>query len=153
MLEVNPDGQSLLTLFAVSETKLQFAERLRKAMQAAGYAPRPAVLEREFNSRYWGKPMTLHGVRRWLLGETLPSQDKLLVLAEWLAITPQVLLFGDGVVQRVEQRRSRWDQGVGFEEREIFEAFLRLPVPQRRVVREVILAFARAYSAADTTLR
>ncbi len=122
-------------------------------MQAAGYAPRPAVLEREFNSRYWGKPMTLHGVRRWLLGETLPSQDKLLVLAEWLAITPQVLLFGDGVVQRVEQRRSRWDQGVGFEEREIFEAFLRLPVPQRRVVREVILAFARAYSAADTTLR
>lgn len=122
-------------------------------MQAAGYPARPAVLEREFNSRYWGKPMTLHGVRRWLLGETLPSQDKLLVLAEWLAITPQVLLFGDGVVQRVEQRRSRWDQGVGFEEREIFEAFLRLPVPQRRVVREVILAFSRAYSAADTTLR
>jgi hypothetical protein len=137
----------------VSETKLQFAERLRKAMQAAGYPARPAVLEREFNSRYWGKPMTLHGVRRWLLGETLPSQDKLVVLAEWLAISPQMLLFGDGVVQRVEQRRSRWDQGVGFEEREIFEAFLRLPVPQRRVVREVILAFSRAYSAADTTLR
>ncbi len=122
-------------------------------MQAAGYAPRPAVLEREFNSRYWGKPMTLHGVRRWLLGETLPSQDKLLVLAEWLAVSPQALLFGDTVGQRVEQRRSRWDQGVGFEEREIFEAFLRLPVPQRRLVREVILAFSRAYPAGDTTLR
>lgn len=122
-------------------------------MQAAGYAPRPAVLEREFNSRYWGKPMTLHGVRRWLLGETLPSQDKLLVLAEWLAVSPQALLFGDAVGQRVEQRRSRWDQGVGFEEREIFEAFLRLPVPQRRLVREVILAFSRAYPAGDTTLR
>jgi hypothetical protein len=137
----------------VSEIKLQFAERLRSSMQAAGYAPRPAVLEREFNSRYWGKPMTLHGVRRWLLGETLPSQDKLLVLAEWLAVSPQALLFGDTVGQRVEQRRSRWDQGVGFEEREIFEAFLRLPVPQRRLVREVILAFSRAYPAGDTTLR
>lgn len=139
---------------AVSETKLQFAERLRAAVQVAGYAPRPAVLEREFNSRYWGKPMTLHGVRRWLLGETLPSQDKLLVLAEWLAVPPQTLLFGDAATGlRVEQRKPRWDAGVGFEDRELFEAFLRLPVPQRRVVREVILAFSRAYSAAETTLR
>jgi len=137
----------------VSETKLQFAERLRSAMQAAGYVPRPAVLEREFNSRYWGKPMTLHGVRRWLLGETLPSQDKLLVLAEWLGVPPQTLLFGEQAVARVAQRKPRWDVEVGFEDRELIEAFLRLPVPQRRVVREVILAFARAYSVADNTLR
>jgi len=137
----------------VSETKLQFAERLRAAMQAAGYVPRPAVLESEFNSRYWGKPMTLHGVRRWLLGETLPSQDKLLVLAEWLAIPPQTLLFGEQAVARVAQRKPRWDSDVGFEDRELFEAFLRLPVQQRRVVREVILAFSRAYSAAYSTLR
>ena len=32
-------------------------------------------LEREFNTRYWGKPMTLHGVRRWLRGETLPTHE------------------------------------------------------------------------------
>ena len=114
-------------------------------MTAAGYAPRPAVLEREFNTRYWGKPMTLHGVRRWLLGETLPSQDKLVVLAEWLGVPPQELRFGPELVQRVEQRRHRWDRAVGYEEREIFEAFLRLPVPQRRVVREVIVAFSKAY--------
>jgi len=137
----------------VSDTKLQFAERLRSAMQTAGYVPRPAVLEREFNSRYWGKPMTLHGVRRWLLGETLPSQDKLLVLAEWLAIPPQTLLFGEQGVARAAQRKPRWGAEVGFEDRELFEAFLRLPVPQRRVVREVILAFSRAYSDPDITLR
>jgi transcriptional regulator with XRE-family HTH domain len=151
-------SQSALLLLgygpAVSETKLQFVERLRAAMQVAGYAPRPAVLEREFNSRYWGKPMTLHGVRRWLLGETLPSQDKLLVLAEWLAVPPQTLLFGDAASGlRVEQRKPRWDAGIGFEDRELFEAFLRLPVPQRRVVRDVILAFSRAYSETDSALR
>jgi transcriptional regulator with XRE-family HTH domain len=127
------------------DAKAQFAQRLREAMTAAGYAPRPAVLEREFNTRYWGKPMTLHGVRRWLLGETLPSQDKLVVLAEWLGVPPQELRFGPELVQRVEQRRHRWDRAVGYEEREIFEAFLRLPVPQRRVVREVIVAFSKAY--------
>ncbi len=127
------------------DAKAQFAQRLREAMTAAGYAPRPAVLEREFNTRYWGKPMTLHGVRRWLLGETLPSQDKLVVLAEWLGVPPQELRFGPEVIQRVEQRRHRWDRAVGYEEREIFEAFLRLPVPQRRVVREVIAAFSKAF--------
>ena len=58
----------------MDDAKTQFAERLREAMTAAGYEPKAAVLEREFNTRYWGKPMTLHGVRRWLQGETLPSQ-------------------------------------------------------------------------------
>lgn len=132
----------------MEKSKLEFARRLREAMRVAGYEPRPAVLEREFNQRYWGKAVTLHGVRRWLLGETFPSQDKLLVLADWLGVEPQALRFGDGVVTAVRERRKRWDEGVGYEEREIFEAFLRLPVPQRKTVREVILAFARAYPAA-----
>lgn len=127
------------------DAKAKFAQRLREAMTDAGYPARPEVLEREFNTRYWGKPMTLHGVRRWLLGETLPSQDKLVVLSEWLGVPPQDLRFGAEVVHRVEQRRHRWDRAVGYEEREIFEAFLRLPVPQRRVVREVIVAFSKAY--------
>jgi transcriptional regulator with XRE-family HTH domain len=88
--------------------------------------------------------MTLHGVRRWLLGETLPSQDKLLVLAEWLGVPPHVLRFGEEVTARIEERNARWDAGIGYQEREIFEAFLQLPVPARKTVREVIVAFAKA---------
>lgn len=126
-----------------------FAQRLREAMEAAGYEARPAVLEREFNTRHWGKPMTLHGVRRWLRGETLPSYEKLLVLAKWLAVPPQQLGFGDEIQQRVEQRRARWDRGVGYLERDVFEVFLKLPVPQRKVIREVILAFAKAHGQED----
>jgi transcriptional regulator with XRE-family HTH domain len=125
-------------------SKKQFADRLIQAMQNSGYVAKPAVLEREFNQRYWGKPMTLHGVRRWLLGETLPSQDKLLVLAEWLGVPPHVLRFGEEVTARIEERNARWDAGIGYQEREIFEAFLQLPVPARKTVREVIVAFAKA---------
>lgn len=126
-------------------TKKQFAQRLIVALESAGYPPKPSVLEREFNQRYWGKPMTLHGVRRWLLGETLPSQDKLVVLADWLGVPPHILRFGEEVSARIEERRARWDAGIGYQEREIFEAFLKLPVPQRKLIREVILAFIRAY--------
>ncbi len=131
----------------MENAKAQFADRLRVAMKAAGYDPKPAVLEREFNTRYWGKPMTLHGVRRWLRRETLPTHEKLLVLAEWLSVPPQQLNFGDEIQRKVEQRRARWDSGIGYQDRDIFEAFLKLPVPQRRLIREVILTFAKVHAA------
>ncbi len=130
-----------------SREKMAFAKRLSQAMLAAGYDDKPAVLEREFNTRHWGKPMTLHGVRRWLRGETLPSQDKLRTLAEWLGLTPQQLQFGRDSVHRVESPRNRWDADIGYQDRELLEAFLKLPVPQRKVVREVILAFTLAERA------
>ena len=122
-----------------------FSQRLAAAMEAAGYAAKPSVLEREFNLRYWGKSMTLHGVRRWLRGEVIPSHDKIVALAEWLRVTPQELGFGTEIEERIQKARKRWDEDVGYEERDIFEAFLKLPVPQRKVIREVILAFSRNY--------
>jgi transcriptional regulator with XRE-family HTH domain len=127
----------------------KFAQRLRDAMQAAGYEARPSVLEREFNLHYMGKPMTLHGVRRWLLGESLPRQDKLVALAEWLRIPPQELRYGAEIEKRVTQERARWDEGIGYQEREIFEAFLALPAPQRKILREVIQTFAKAFPAEE----
>lgn len=130
-----------------STAKQAFAKRLVEAMTAAGYDPKPSVLEREFNTRHWGdRPMTLHGVRRWLRGETLPGQDKLKTLADWLRIPIHELQFG--VTNRAEAPRPPWDQGLGgYQDREIFETFLKLPVPQRKVVREVIMAFAQAQAA------
>jgi transcriptional regulator with XRE-family HTH domain len=103
------------------------------------------VLEREFNLHYMGKPMTLHGVRRWLLGESLPRQDKLVALAEWLRIPPQELRYGAEIEKRIREERARWDEGIGYQEREAFEAFLALPPPQRKIVREVIFTFAQAH--------
>lgn len=128
----------------MDKVKAEFAQRLLAALERAGVPSRPSVIEREFNQRYWGKPITLHAARLWLRGETLPSHDKLLCLAEWLGVEPQTLRYGDAVPEAVRTRRRRWDTGVGYEEREIFELFLKLPVPQRKVAREVIVALARA---------
>jgi hypothetical protein len=46
----------------------------------------------------------------------------------------------------VVRYHQRWDEGVGFQEREVFDAFLRLPAPQRKIVREVILTFAKVHA-------
>jgi hypothetical protein len=123
------------------DSKNSFAVRLKQAMERAGYEARPSVLEREFNTRYWGKPMTLHGVRRWLLGETMPRNDKILVLAEWLGETPQSLGFGMEAADSEPPRRGF--RNTSYRDNELMDAVMSLPVAQRRVVREVILTFAR----------
>jgi transcriptional regulator with XRE-family HTH domain len=128
------------------EHKLEFAQRLRDAMVAAGLEPRPGVLLNLFNAHYWGRSVSFQAASRWLRGEAIPAQDKLLVLAEILKVEPEVLRFGQAVRHRVQEHRQRWDEGVGYQEREVFDAFLGLPAPQRKLVREVILAFAQVHA-------
>ena len=69
----------------------------------------------------------------------------MLVLAEALNVQPEVLRFGEAIRHAVNQKKKRWDEGVSYLERETFDAFLKLPAEQRKVVREVILTFAKAY--------
>lgn len=126
------------------DNKLEFAQRLRNAMVAAGLEPRPSVLLNLFNTHYWGRSVTFQAVTRWLRGEAIPAQDKLVVLANLLKIEPEVLRYGEGIRQSVREHRQRWDEGVGHLERETFDAFLQLPAPQRKIAREVILALAKA---------
>ncbi len=94
---------------------------------AAGLDPRPSVLLNLFNSRYWGRSVTFQAVSRWLKGEAIPAQDKLVVLAELLRVEPSVLRFGVQTQARLQARERRWEEGVGYTERETFEAFLNEP--------------------------
>lgn len=125
--------------------KADFAARLKAAMLEAGYEARPAVLEREFNQRYWGRSVTFQAVRHWLRGETVPEQDKLQVLAEWLNVEPQHLRFGDGVSGRVRERKARWEEAFSAEERALFDAYLLLPVEKRKLFCEVMKTFVTAH--------
>lgn len=124
--------------------KLEFAQRLRDAMAAVGLEPRPGVLLNHFNAHYWGRSVSFQAVSRWLRGEAIPEQDKLVTLAQLLKTEPDVLRFGEAVRHAVREQRARWDEGVGYLERETFEAFMGLPPAQRKLIREVILTFAKA---------
>lgn len=124
--------------------KTQFAEQLKSAMQAKGYEPKAAVLEREFNLRYYGKAITLHAAAKWLRGEALPRHDKVITLAKWLEIKPDELVYGLELKEEIEAKKAKWEENIGYQEREIFEIFINLPAPQRKIVREVILAFSKA---------
>ncbi len=127
------------------DEKLEFAARLAAAMRDAGYEARASVLETQFNTRYWGKPVTYQAVTRWLKGEAIPSQDKLQVLADWLKVEPQILRFGGEAIRSVQAKKKRWDEALAGPEREVMEAFIALPAEQKKVARAVILALANAH--------
>ena len=123
--------------------KREFSERLRVAMKAQKLEVSGPVLEREFNLRWLGNPVRRQTVWKWLNGEAIPTQDKLQELAKWLKVDSQHLRFGDHVQKHLKAEQKRWDEGVGYLERETFNAFLALPAAQRKIIREVILTFAK----------
>ncbi len=88
---------SFRAMEAIKERE-QFSRRLKKALISAGEGgDSPAALAREFNRRYPGKGISDYAARKWLLGESIPNQDKLRVLAQWLGVTNDWLRFGDNV--------------------------------------------------------
>lgn len=71
-----------------------FAERLRKAMKMAGYKVKPSALEALFNSSYFGNPVTFQAASSWLRGASMPTQEKLEVIAKALRQDAHFLRFG-----------------------------------------------------------
>jgi CheY-like chemotaxis protein len=108
-------GAAALVSDAVSPERARFQARLNKAMRFGGYDASPTLLAREFNSRFEGRSITIHAARKWLLGESIPTQDKLRVLANWLGVTAEWLRFGDAGLHtsgRATQPSSTSEEGL-----------------------------------------
>src|SRR5471030_718864 len=68
-----------------SNERESFSQRLQQALKNAHYSPdSPTRLAREFNIRFDGRPITVHAARKWLVGEAIPTQEKLRMMAQWL---------------------------------------------------------------------
>jgi transcriptional regulator with XRE-family HTH domain len=131
-------------MVTVSQTQA-FADRLRRALDAAGVRPSPTVVANEFNLRHWGRSITPHTARNWLLGQALPTQDKLVVLAEWLQVSPDELRFGKAASSS-RLSDAQFEQ-LDMADREMIHRYLSLQVADRKTVREVVAAMAVATGA------
>ena len=89
------------------DEKKACSQRLIAALKKAGVtATSPTRLAMEFNLHHRGRPVTTQGVHRWLLGSSIPSQDKIRTLAEWLNVSPEWLRFGDGGKKVTEEKSA-----------------------------------------------
>jgi transcriptional regulator with XRE-family HTH domain len=140
---LNPKVHKFKDMTPVSQTQA-FAERLRNALGAAGVHPSPTAVAHAFNLRYRGRSITPHSVRNWLMGQALPTQDKLVVLAEWLHVSPDELRFGKAASgTRLSDADAQFEQ-LDMADREMIHRYLSLPTADRKTVREVVAAMAVA---------
>ncbi len=124
----------------MGNARQEFSKRLAEAMQAKGYASRPGVLHKLFNSHYHGRSVAFSTASKWLRGEALPDQDRLEVLAAALEIDPHVLRFG-GHPRRVADTRLNWKE-MAPEDAAACTTYLNLPSKRRELVRDLLKALA-----------
>ena len=123
-----------------------FAERLRQALKQAGYSASPTVVAHEFNLRYWGRGISIHAARNWLLGISLPRHDKLHVLADWLRVAPEALLLGaKPAISRASSPNDLMADGstlpaLGLADQHMIQTYLRLSHESQRTVQSVVAA-------------
>ena len=68
----------------------QFSERLKKELARAGLpVASPTQITNEFNRQYPQHKMAAQTMRKWLFAEAIPTQAKLLALADMLGVSPQ----------------------------------------------------------------
>lgn len=126
-----------------------FSERLQHALRNADYSPdSPTQLAREFNIRFAGRPITVHAARKWLVGEAIPTQEKLRTLAQWLGVQAEWLRFGSG---QQEQRMGGGDATERFDSADVklIADLQRLDEHHRTIAREFIRLLVRMNRAKD----
>ena len=119
----------------------KFAERLAIAIGSKGLKQSPTSIANLFNSKYEGRPITPHTARNWLLGKSLPTQEKLVLLAELLEISPEQLRFGRSSEKTLISDFDGAEIEVANVDQQFFRRYLALTETQRRVVRDVVGEF------------
>lgn len=120
-----------------------FSQRLQQALRNADYSPdSPTQLAREFNVRFGGRPVTVHAARKWLVGEAIPTQEKLRLLSQWLSVSAEWLRYGGkdqaGAESGGTEAASRFEsadikllaelQGLNERDRKLAREFIRMLV-------------------------
>jgi transcriptional regulator with XRE-family HTH domain len=110
-----------------------FSKRLIWALEVLGITPSPTILQREYNSISNQPAITIHAARKWLMGEAIPTQGRIQILAEWLNVSQSWLRFG-------EQESENKTTDMTAQEWRLVKGFRRLTEKQRVGVLAMVLA-------------
>lgn len=125
----------------ISSEREQFSQRLQQLLREAHHSPdSPTELAREFNIRYPGTPITVHAARKWLIGEAIPTQDKMRTLADWLMVPIDWLRFGTDASRKEVPNPAAHASSVDLK---LIADMQLLDEPHRQIVREVVRILIR----------
>ena len=120
-----------------------FADRLELAMNDKSIKHSPTVLANLFNPNFVGGSITPHTARNWLLGNSLPTQDKLIHLAKLLDTSAEYLRYG-----RHKEKTFVMSESDGSEtvltstQQQFLRRYLKLTKVQQEIVNSTVAEFA-----------
>ena len=118
---------------------MEFAARLEQAMAAKSIKLSPTVLGNLFNSVFDGRAVTPHTARNWMLGKSMPTQEKLVVLAELLDTSAEQLRYG-----RYSEKTLMISNADGSEteltgsQQQLVRKYIMLSASQQRLVSDLV---------------
>ena len=118
---------------------MEFAARLEQAMAAKSIKLSPTVLGNLFNSVFDGRAVTPHTARNWMLGKSMPTQEKLVVLAELLDTSAEQLRYG-----RYSEKTLMISNADGSEteltasQQQLVRKYIMLSTSQQRLVSDLV---------------
>ena len=119
----------------------QFASRLSVAVADKGIKLSPTVLGKLFNQHFQGRPVTPHTARNWLLGKAMPTQDKMVCLANLLDTSAEQLRYGRSSEKTLIADFDGVQTEIANVDQQFFRRYLALTESQRRMVRDVVGEF------------
>lgn len=130
------------TILTPTQTEhIDFATRLAIAIDAKGYKKSPTVIGNLFNLHFQGRAVTPHTARNWLLGKSMPTQDKMVCLAHMLDTSPEQLRFGRSSEKTLVTDFEGETKEVSNVDQQFFKRYLALPEIQQRLLRDVMSEF------------
>ncbi len=116
-----------------------FAKKLKSCLISNQTEPKPAPVAFAFNNHYKNTAVKPHTVRKWLLGQTQPKSETLLLLAKWLKVDPKDLIsVPNEPVNMTNKVRFEFD----FTDQEVIAKYLAMTIKQKVTVRLLIDAIA-----------
>jgi transcriptional regulator with XRE-family HTH domain len=117
---------------------LAFSERLKAALKANDVKVSPTVLANYFTLQHGqGHSITPHTARNWLLGNSMPRQDHLRILANWLKVSPDQLRFGKSEANTPIFSNNGLEYEVSVQDKEFVAKYFSLTDAQKAIVRSV----------------
>lgn len=118
---------------------VEFAQRLAVAMAAQSIKHSPTVLANQFNTRFQGRAVTPHTARNWMLGKSLPTQDKLICLAKFLGTSAEQLRYGRHSEKTLNiQNHDGSETELTESQQQLVRKYISLNLVQQRLVSDLV---------------
>jgi hypothetical protein len=122
---------------------MEFAERLEQAMTSKSIRQSSTVLANLFNSVFDGKAVTIPTVSNWMHGFTMPTQDKLVVLAELLNTSAEHLRYGRNSEKTLTlQNKDGSEIELTSSQQQLVRKYIMLSASQQRLVSDLVAEIA-----------